>query len=94
MALTDVIRGFMEGSQPPPQRIEVVNTGTLPGAQGATTPGANGNVAVPGATTPVSDGSLLAIPKAGEGTESPLANFEKLFTVEKSDAAPASSHGS
>lgn len=90
MSVADVFRGFIEGSAPPPQRIQIVPGSTNLEQAAVPTNGTLTNTTVPNDKTPQSDGSLPAIPKAGEGDKSPLANFEKLFTVEKSDVAQTS----
>jgi hypothetical protein len=55
-----------------------------PATQQQQTLAAGANPNVPSPTTPLSNGSLPAIPAAGQGTESPLANFDELWKTDPS----------
>lgn len=63
MSVMDIFKNVLGGSTPAPQPQQTQNT----------------NPTVPNENTPKSDGTLGAIPKAGEGDKSPLANFADLW---------------
>lgn len=50
---------------------------------------ADGNTTIPNGNTGVSDGSLKAIPKAGEGEASPLENYKDLWQAPDPTKTPA-----
>lgn len=52
-----------------------------------------GNATVPGANTVTSDGSIPAIPKAGEGETSPLEGFKDLWQAPGKDAKRPATEG-
>lgn len=96
MALMDIFRGFASatpavGQGTPPQPVANGNQqASQQGSPQLVTPQpSNPNATVPNANTPQSDGSVAAIPPAGQGSASPLANFAKLWETDP-NAKPAS----
>ena len=74
MSVLDIFRSFAQGTggQQPPQPK----------------PNPSDNTTIPGDKTPKSDGSVGAIPKAGEGDKSPLENYSKLFDTDPTKVTP------
>jgi hypothetical protein len=82
MALSDVLAAFGMGGKTP--TAQPTTTNSAPGTQQTTTnnldPSKTGNTTVPGDGTVRSDGTgPAAIPKAGEGAESPLEKFKDIW---------------
>jgi hypothetical protein len=74
MGVLDIFRSFHQGANGQPQQQPV-------------TPDPKLNTAIPGSEAK-SDGSIPAIPKAGEGAKSPLENYGKLWDKADTDKAP------
>lgn len=74
MALSDIMSGFANAFKP-----------NAPAATPAATDPSAGNPLVPGADTGVSDGSVKAIPKAGEGEQSPLDGYKDMWQAADTD---------
>lgn len=88
---------FSSRAAPAPLSPAQIAAGNNPGVQGqqqaAPTVGPDGNPLVPNANTPVSDGSVNAIPAASVGAASPLENYKDLWqapanTVSMQDLVP------
>lgn len=75
MALSDIFAAFRSGNKPEPVQITLID----PSKNNATVPGSEAR----------SDGSVAAIPKAGEGEASPLENYKDLWQIDpKAPPAP------
>lgn len=84
MGIKDIFASF---SSTPTATAQSQTTTT---AQAAPNDPSKTNPLVPGANTGVSDGSTKGIPAVGEGDQSPLAGFEKMWETADTDRKPIS----
>ncbi len=79
MSIMDMFRGIKVPGQP---ATAPAPTAATPAVAAAQTASAAGNPSVPSPATPVSNGSVAAIPAVGTGEASPLAKFDDLWKTD------------
>lgn len=82
MALMPAIMSLFGGKETPPAAAAVVSNPATTQVAAAQTTVAGANPTVPSPTTLASNGSVPAIPPAGVGDASPLANFNDLWKTD------------